>query len=171
MNFVRHGKTEWNAKHLCQGQLDIPLSNEGREEVRALAKSLNSSFTTIYTSPLKRALETAQILQNVLSIPSLVEIEELKERAWGELEGKSNIEMYRIEEAEEKKLPIPKIKGLEDREAFKRRIEKGMNRISSKGESSLIVSHGRVFLCLCELFDIPLVRQIPNATLFKLPYE
>lgn len=166
--FVRHGKTEWNARQICQGQLDIALSDEGRKEAERLGESITCSFPTICSSPLKRALETAQILQSRLAVPSIIEIDELKERAWGEMEGGSSEAMYLIEEAEEKNQPIPQYRGMETREAFKGRIMKGFNRALSSGPSSLIVSHGRVFLCLCEILEVPLIRQIPNTTLITL---
>lgn len=166
--FVRHGVTEWNEKQLCQGQLDIELNEAGRLEATLLSESIKSfSFTKIYVSPLKRALETAKILQSKLPKCTLQLIDELKERNWGQLEGSLSAEMYRIEEMEEKKLVVPPYKGIEDREAFKSRILCGLNIALNHDQEPLIVSHGRVFLSICELLNIPLIRQIPNTTLIE----
>ena len=60
---IRHGETEWNVKKRFQGQSDIPLNNEGRKIARITAEALaDVPFTRVYTSPLKRAYETAIIL-------------------------------------------------------------------------------------------------------------
>lgn len=166
--FVRHGITEWNDKQLCQGQLDIELNEAGRLEAKLLGRSIKAfPFSRICASPLKRALETAKILQASLPDCKLQLIDELKERNWGQLEGISSTEMYRIEEMEEKNPHLPSQNGIEDREAFKSRILRGLNIALNDHDEPLIVSHGRVFLSLCELLDIPLIRQIPNTTLIE----
>ena len=165
--FVRHGKTAWNDKRLCQGQVDIELNEEGRLEALRLAPVLaDFNFSVICTSPLKRALETAQLLQQFLPHCHIHLIDELKEGV-GELEGASSEEMYYIEEQEEKGLYPPLQKGIEPRELFKKRIAIGINLALKQGDNALIISHGRVFLSLCELLNIPLVRQVPNACLVE----
>ena len=60
--FIRHGPTAWNMQGLIQGQTDIPLSEEGRAEVKRWA--LRRDFTGFdwYASPLARARETAALL-------------------------------------------------------------------------------------------------------------
>lgn len=166
--FVRHGRTEWNEKQLCQGQLDIELSEAGRLEATLLGEFIKIfPFSRICVSPLKRALETAEILQSSLPMCKLQLIDELKERSWGLLEGISSVEMYRIEEMEEKNPHLLPDRGVEHREAFKARILRGLNIALDHKDEPLIVSHGRVFLSLCELLNIPLVRQIPNTTLIE----
>lgn len=67
--FLRHGKAE--ERSLEQSDFDRRLTEEGIEEMRAEAKGigrLNLSFDTIFTSPLLRALETAQIVAEELGI-------------------------------------------------------------------------------------------------------
>ncbi len=57
---IRHGETEWNRLHRFQGRSDIPLNPKGNDQAFALALALkNETITAIYSSPLKRALETA----------------------------------------------------------------------------------------------------------------
>lgn len=58
---VRHGQTEWNRTGRFQGRSDVPLNDEGKEQVRALGLALkNTPCAAIYTSPLSRAMETAE---------------------------------------------------------------------------------------------------------------
>jgi broad specificity phosphatase PhoE len=167
--FARHGKTEWNEKKLCQGQVDIELSEAGRLEAKFLGESIKSlAFSRICVSPLKRALETAMIIQNIIPSSKIQIIDELKERGWGKLEGISSEEMYRIEELEEKDLGYYPGNNVEPREAFKSRILRGINIALEQEENvPLIVSHGRVFLSLCDILNVPLLRQVPNTTLIE----
>ncbi len=58
---VRHGQTEWNRTHRFQGRSDTPLNQTGINQAEAMALMLkNESLTSIYTSPLLRAYETAR---------------------------------------------------------------------------------------------------------------
>ncbi len=62
---VRHGLTEWNAQQRFCGHSDIPLSAQGRVQARWLAQQLQEeAISTIYTSDLARARETAEIIAN-----------------------------------------------------------------------------------------------------------
>lgn len=68
---VRHGQTEWNKTRRFQGQLDIPLSELGREQAAALARWLKEQpvhFSAIYSSDLKRAAQTARIIGKIVGI-------------------------------------------------------------------------------------------------------
>ena len=61
---VRHGKTVWNKEKRIQGRSDIALLPEGREMARRTAEGLKDApFDAIYSSPLSRAYETAEILR------------------------------------------------------------------------------------------------------------
>ena len=60
---IRHGQSTWNQEHRIQGQLDPPLSPEGRRQAELLARRLaGRTLAGFYTSDLKRAFETAEIL-------------------------------------------------------------------------------------------------------------
>lgn len=60
---MRHGETDWNRQHRFQGHADPPLNEAGRAQARELARTLAPEpFERVYSSPLRRALETAQIL-------------------------------------------------------------------------------------------------------------
>lgn len=60
---VRHGETDWNREHRFQGHADVPLNDEGRRQANELADRLaGETYAAAYSSPLRRAVETAQIL-------------------------------------------------------------------------------------------------------------
>ena len=84
---IRHGETEWNVKRRFQGRSDIPLNEEGRRRARITAEALEDvPFSRIYTSPLKRAYETAMIIKGVRDIPVMTE-PRIIEISFGEYEG------------------------------------------------------------------------------------
>lgn len=63
MLLVRHGQSTWNGEHRIQGQLDPPLSEEGRRQAERVGQRLaGRRFVGFYSSDLKRAFETAQAI-------------------------------------------------------------------------------------------------------------
>ncbi len=84
---IRHGETDWNVKRRFQGRSDIPLNEEGRRLARITSEALKeTAFTRIYTSPLKRAYETAMIIKGERDIP-VIEEPRIIEISFGEYEG------------------------------------------------------------------------------------
>lgn len=83
---VRHGETEWNALGKFQGCIDIELSEEGIFQANLLKEKVQNSFDYIYSSPLKRALDTANIICSNKNIKPKVE-PNLREINFGEWEG------------------------------------------------------------------------------------
>ena len=60
---MRHGETDWNKKKLVQGRKDIPLNEYGRHLARETSYGMRQyQIDLAYTSPLRRAKETAEIL-------------------------------------------------------------------------------------------------------------
>jgi 2,3-bisphosphoglycerate-dependent phosphoglycerate mutase len=63
---VRHGQSTWNREHRIQGQLDPPLSDEGRRQAERVGQRLaGRRLAGFYSSDLKRAFQTAQAIQAV----------------------------------------------------------------------------------------------------------
>jgi phosphoserine phosphatase len=84
---ARHGQTEWNADRRFQGATDIALSPLGRAQAHALGRALRGRHVTAaYVSPMRRAVETAEIALADAGIP-YTPIEELRELSLGEWEG------------------------------------------------------------------------------------
>jgi broad specificity phosphatase PhoE len=63
MILVRHGQSTWNREHRIQGQLDPPLSDEGRRQAELLGRRLAARpLAGFYASDLKRAFQTAEAI-------------------------------------------------------------------------------------------------------------
>ena len=92
LTFLRHGETKWNPEGRIQGTLDTRLSTYGRQCVEQYAKkNLSLCVNVIWTSPLRRAKETALILATHFESASkhvpLYELDALVERAYGVYQG------------------------------------------------------------------------------------
>ena len=89
---VRHGQSQWNKERRFTGFVDIELTEEGKSEAKRagqLIKELNIKFDVCFTSQLKRAINTLNIILKVLDNPK-VKINkawELNERHYGGLTG------------------------------------------------------------------------------------
>ncbi len=89
MLIARHGESEWNRIHRYQGQLDAPLSEQGVQQARLLAQRLSQEpIAAIYTSPLKRAAHTADIIAEMHSGVPLTTDDALMEIHHGDWQGK-----------------------------------------------------------------------------------
>ena len=67
---IRHGETDWNVEGRYQGQADPPLNAHGVAQSKELAEHLEIyGLDFLYSSPLKRAAQTAQIVSERLRIP------------------------------------------------------------------------------------------------------
>lgn len=84
---VRHGETDWNTQHKLQGHTDIPLNETGKSQAKALQKVLlKEKIDAVFSSDLKRAVETAEILSSHLPL-TVIKDEALRERKFGPFEG------------------------------------------------------------------------------------
>ncbi len=96
--YVRHGLTDWNARHRLQGRHDVPLNREGRAQAVGCGGILRDLFSRdgyaapelgYVSSPLGRARETMELMRTTLGLPSAgyAVDERLVEIAFGEWEG------------------------------------------------------------------------------------
>jgi len=87
---IRHGDTDWNVEEIFRGHADIELNEIGIKQAQLLAKYLEDlPIEEVYSSPLKRALKTADIIagpHNINVIPS----HELMDFDYGEWQGLSH---------------------------------------------------------------------------------
>ncbi len=85
--FIRHGQTDWNKDMRMQGQSDIPLNENGRESAIKAGKTLASTHIDLaFSSPLKRAKETAELVLAGRDIP-IIEDKRIEEICFGICEG------------------------------------------------------------------------------------
>ncbi|MBC8339050.1 MAG: histidine phosphatase family protein [Rhodospirillales bacterium] len=161
--FLRHGQTDWNAERLCQGRIDIPLNAAGVKQAgEAKAHLAGTAITTICSSPLGRALETAKMVNGVLK-SRLVIIDELQECSFGEAEGKPiNAEPY------DAIIRNAGNFGGEPFEAFVARAIAGINQALSHPGPVLIVSHGGIFHAMKSLVRLRYEGDIPNCVPLRL---
>ena len=89
---VRHGETEWARLGRHTGLTDIPLTEMGRAQARAVGGRLvGQRFALVLTSPLSRAAETAAIA----GFPAAIADPDLQEWDYGALEGRTTVEIQR----------------------------------------------------------------------------
>lgn len=134
---IRHGETDWNLQRRLQGSTDIPLNSTGLDQADKTGKHLkDTEWDVIVASPLIRAKKTAEIINEYLKLP-IIEMEEFKERDFGDAEGMS------LEERT-KKYPSKNYPNQETIEEFTERLMSGLKRVQNKfpDKKVLIVAHG-----------------------------
>ena len=161
--FVRHGQTEWNARRWIQGRTDIPLNEMGREQARAQAKALvGTEIDVIYASPMLRARETAEIIQQA-SNAALCFDERLVERCYGDFEGtdpQGDYGDFELKLAQNKAEPLA---------ALHERVLGFLKEIAVKhaGETVLVVAHGGVGRMVQHCYHGERTVRIENGALVK----
>jgi probable phosphoglycerate mutase len=169
---VRHGQSTWNSEHRIQGQLDPPLSEEGRRQATRVGRRLaRHRFAGFYSSDLKRALETASAIGAVTG-GSPSPTTGLREIFLGEWEGLNTQELaQRFPEAWTRWTEEPSwdvVPGGEGAVAFERRVATEMDSILARHEQGdvLVVTHGGVI-------QVALHRIVgrPNHGLFPFRIE
>ena len=136
---IRHGETDWNAVRRMQGREDIPLNQKGREQAALCGQALKKAghnWKAVFTSPLKRAKETAEIIAGILGINEIYEDADLVERDFGKASGLTYDEAKAL-------YPDGIWEGVESDEAMRDRMCLAVARCAEKtGGDILIVSHG-----------------------------
>jgi probable phosphoglycerate mutase len=91
---MRHGETVWHSENRFAGSSDIELTERGLLQAEALAKWARSAgLKAIYSSPLRRAIATAEPTAHALSLPLHLE-DRLRELHFGQGEGLTHEEMH-----------------------------------------------------------------------------
>ena len=159
---VRHGQTEWNVQEKFQGQLNSPLTEEGKVKIRKTATELaDIEFEAVYTSKLGRTVGTAEIILESNNIEKrkndneklkLQKLSELNEIYFGEWQGMNFKEIF-VKYPEEahnyfydvKNYCAGNVKGEELKDGLKRFL-RGLNKIvyENSGGNILVVTHGTV---------------------------
>jgi broad specificity phosphatase PhoE len=185
MLLVRHGESTANAKGIWQGQMEFPLSERGKEQASLAGHGLSSEqFEGLYSSPLSRAMQTAEIIRDRSGFTGqVVSVDGLSERNGGILEGHTWAEQeHRNPELAKKFLAIPEeerwaLVGAETDEEVIARFEEALSSIRSLhpgGSRIVVVSHGGVMRAfLRKLFGpqvLPGARRAANASITRLQW-
>ena len=137
---VRHGQTDWNVEGRYQGRKDIELNEVGINQAKQLKEKLsNIKFDIVFSSPLKRAYKTAQIITDH---PIIVD-DRLIERSNGDLEGKlKNETINAVDFTDENDNRM----GIETLSNFRSRISDFFNFLDKnyRGRNVLVVTHAGV---------------------------
>ncbi len=141
---ARHGQTEWNVLGKVQGKADIELNEKGVEQAQEMGRALeNENIDLIICSPLKRAKQTAEIINKYRNIPIIYD-DAISERDFGEFEGieKNDFDFEGFWSYKQNN----KYKKAENIKDFFQRVYDFLDRIKAeyKDKRILIVAHGGV---------------------------
>ena len=176
---VRHGETAWNVDTRIQGHLDIALNDTGRWQAAQVARALaQERLAAVYTSDLQRAHATAQAIAQASGAP-LVSEPGLRERCFGQLEGRTfvEIETELPEQARRWRQRDPHFapEGGETLLQLQSRIAATTQRLAAQHLDQLIVlvAHGGVLDMLYRLatgldLQAPRTWQVTNASINRL---
>ncbi len=171
---VRHGQSEYNAKDLWTGWIDVPLTDLGRLEAKEAGEEIKDlKVDVVFVSDLIRSKQTWEEMAKVLGLENLPTIEapEIKERSYGDLAGLNKWEA-KNKYGEEQWVkwrrgwdePIPNGETLKD--VYNRAVpfyEKNIFPILKLGKNVLLSSHGNSLRALVKYFD-----NIPSEDIWKL---
>ncbi len=157
ITLVRHGESVWNSQRRIQGNQDPELSARGRQQTELLIAHLKAHITkaaaAIYTSPLRRAVETADRIASAFGLPVIPD-SGLREMSLGKWEGMTVAEIQsafpgHYEKWLEDPLASPSPGG-EDLRTFDRRVKAALEWMqqSHPGADLIVVSHGGVIKAL-----------------------
>ena len=163
--YLRHGETDWNARELSQGNIDVPLNEVGLAQARTAAGLLRTrGIRSIVASPLSRAYDTARIVAGAAGLE--VEVEEgLREVSFGSQEGQPMGGWFNDWIAG---LMTPE--GAETFADLRVRAVDAINRALARPAPVLVVAHGALFRALrVEMGLPPTVRLVNGMPLFCEP--
>ena len=152
---VRHGESEWNRAGRIQGQVNSPLTDLGINQAKAtrdyLSGILLNQQLEIYTSPLDRALQTAEIIAQGIDYPSrkIIIEERLNDFNLGEISGTFGWDKVAEIFPEQAKLRLEDPmrfhpSGGESGAEFEARLRSLLEELMGDGTLKLMVSHGIV---------------------------
>lgn len=174
---TRHGQTLWNIEKRLQGRGNSPLTEDGIERAKELRDRIkNIHIDIIYSSPIERALNTANIIKGDKDV-EVVTDDGLMEMCFGDYEGRKTDEVMQENSSWDisliikgnTKLSAPNGETLEE---VRNRVSITMDRIieENRGKTILIVAHGITLKALMYYFKDEEVNSevMGQATLTKI---
>jgi len=157
---ARHGETEWNVAEVFRGQIDIDLNETGVKQAELLSGYLSTSaIAAVYSSPLKRALKTAEIIAQ----PHKLEVDvdpDLIDFNFGKWQGLSHQEvkekyrdLYATWITHPEQVRIPDGEALED---VSKRVIRVRNKVIENHRGTVVIVGHRVVnkVMICTLLGL-----------------
>lgn len=167
---IRHGETDWNTAGVLQGWLDVPINDVGRRQARQLATDMaDAGFCRIYSSPLCRALETAEIIAGQWQLPAPTCHAGLKERNFGEIQGIPKSELAELNPVLYQQLlkrnPACGFEEGESMDEFATRVLDAVMDIGAteSGAQVLVITHGWVMDVITRH-----IRHLPRSAILAM---
>lgn len=170
IGLLRHGQTDWNIDFRLQGTSDIPLNETGIEQARMASAALSDDWDAIVSSPLGRAVKTAEIVSESHSFGDLSIEPLLLERSFGEAEG-LGYEEWRA------RYPDSVVPGGESIPELEARCHRLLEKLAADfaGRRVLTVSHGaliRKLLNIVSAGEFPREgERLGNASLSIISFD
>jgi len=160
---LRHAEPSEDARGRCYGSLDVGLSAEGRAHAAQLPAALaHLAYDAVYASPRIRALQTAELLGSTVTSD-----DDLRELDFGDFEGRryeeievSEPELFRAWMETPTRVRFP---GGESYADLKTRAVRALDRIRTRHESALVVTHGGVVRAAVAAW-----LDIPDEAIFRI---
>lgn len=154
------------------GSRDIELNEEGKRQGREIAEKIEGGFDVIYSSPLRRCMETAQIIAEKIGL-KIIASDLLVERNFGTLAGKTweeiNLEMG-IDGREADRIQKYDYKnfGGELADEVRARLMRFIDLVkSSNFQKPLVVCHGGIIHMLLSMSDLIEAENIPHSSIYQ----
>lgn len=179
---VRHGETNWNRLKMWQGNSDIPLNEFGWRQAEATARVFeNCVIDAVYSSPLSRAYETAEIIANSLNL-ELTVIDNLREgkiELWNGKKTEEVLSKFKNEFEKWQTDPYAEINGLESLAEVQLRAVKTFKKIVTRHreDSNIVIVTHALWLktLICWLLKMPVTEnkrfKIDNASINKVMFD
>jgi broad specificity phosphatase PhoE len=140
---VRHGETAWTLSGRHTGRTDVPLTDDGRTEAEAVARSLRGrTFERVLTSPLSRAAETARLAGFGDAEPR----DELMEWDYGGYEGRTTPEIR--EHSPGWTIWSGEVPGGESPDDVAARVDRVLDELGAVEGDALVFAHGHLLRVL-----------------------
>lgn len=177
---IRHGQTAWNIDGKIQGRTDVPLNDTGLYQAGLLAEAMKDrGVSSLFSSPLKRALQTAEAVAEALSLP-VIPVQELREvdfglwegLTWEQIDRRYHEDFVKWDGSPAENTPT----GGEARADCRRRTKAAVERIltESQGDAA-VVAHGGILVFVVDyLLRNQLEKKeiiVKNASITTVEYD
>lgn len=165
---VRHGETAWNKEEIFRGRKDVPLNETGKRQAHLTGRYFrDKGITGIFSSPLGRAVETAEGIRTITKVP-LKRTDALIDMGFGTWEGLELSEVDRLypEELKTWRQAPHKFRneGGERLADVRRRLRKGLQKIVADEQGPIVLVTHRV---ICKMIVL-LSLRIPSSHFWEI---